>query len=346
MFGKKTIAIDGSKFRAQNSKKNNYNSKKIQQHLDYIDVQTQEYLTDLDDNDADDSRFHDLQSRKDKYENLQKQLDSSDQLQISTTDPDARALPLKMNIVQVAYNVQTAVDDKHNLIADFEITNYKDSESLAPLSINTKKAFGIDQEGLLTVLADKGYYKAEQIYKCHQNNIDTLVAIRTKPNKNKAAHVRKDKFVFNKVTDTYTCPKGVTLNRQGTFYERKLNGKLQFRFMRYIANFQDCSKCPFLNECVTQSSQSIKRGRLIDRSEYEDSRVRNDINIKARRNEYKRRQAIVEHPFGTIKRQWGYTHTLLKGIKNVSTEFSIILLCYNLKRVANILGHNGLKQAI
>lgn len=145
LYGKNTIAIDGSKFRAQNSKKNNYNLKKIQQHLDYIEEQTTQYISQLDENDDLDSdqKLQDLKRRKDKYEELQTQLDNSDQLQISTSDSDARSLPLKMSIVEVAYNNQIAVDDKHCLIADFEVTNVADSESLHSLSIKTKAGFGL-----------------------------------------------------------------------------------------------------------------------------------------------------------------------------------------------------------
>jgi transposase len=347
LYGKTTVAIDGSKFRAQNSKKNNYNVKKIQQHLDYIEEQTADYIRQLDDNDdiESDKKIQDLKNRKAKYENLQEQLENTDQLQISTTDPDARALPLKMSIVEVAYNNQIAVDDKHYLIADFEITNVADSESLHSLSKTTKDAFGIKEKESLTTLADKGYYKGSEIKKCQDDNIDTLVAIRKSPNKNKAPEVRKDKFTYNKSKDNYTCPTGSILKGEGT-YSRKLRGKKQNTFTRYIADHRDCVSCPLYTLCVSATRQSRQKGKQIDRSEYEDARAINDDNIAARKNEYRRRQAIVEHPFGTIKRQFGYTYTLMKGLQNVNTEFSIIHLCYNLKRVIQIMGIKQLLEAL
>ena len=138
LYGKTTIAIDGSKFRAMNSKKNNYNLKKINQHLDYIAQQKQDYLKQLDQQDTNDDKLKALQEREDKYTALKNELAQSDEKQISTTDPDARALPLKMSIVEVAYNLQSVVDDKHNLIVDYEVTNKNDFSALAPLSNKAK----------------------------------------------------------------------------------------------------------------------------------------------------------------------------------------------------------------
>ena len=236
LFGRTTIAIDGSKFRAQNSKKNNYNIKKIQQHLEYIEEQTADYIKQLDDNDSleSDQKLDRLKQRKAKYEHLQKQLENTQQLQISTSDSDARALPLKMSIVEVAYNNQIAVDDKHYLITDFEITNVADSESLHSLSKKAKDAFRLSENESLTTLADKGYYKGSELKKCHDIGIDTLVAIRKSPNKNKDPQVRKDKFTYNKADDIYKCPKGKILKRQGT-YTRKLRAKVQNSFTPAIS---------------------------------------------------------------------------------------------------------------
>lgn len=142
LFSKSVVAIDGSKFRAVNSKKNNYNAKKIQQHLSYIDKQTDEFLQALQDNDKREKKekltgkkveesLKSLEQRKQKYNDLNKQLQSSDQTQISTVDPDARALPLHMNIVEVGYNVQTAVEQDNKLIVEYEVTNEIDTYALS-----------------------------------------------------------------------------------------------------------------------------------------------------------------------------------------------------------------------
>jgi len=342
LFGKTTVAIDGSKFRAFNSKKNNYNLKKINQHLDYIAKQKEDYLKSLDQNDTSDQKLQDLQNREDKYTALKNELDKSDEKQISTTDSDARALPLKMSIVEVAYNLQSVVDDKHNLIVDYEVTNKNDFSALAPLSIKAKQMLEIKDDEQLTVLADKGYYSGKQIAACHENNIDTLVSPKSKGSKSKDSRVSKNKFNYDQSSDSYSCPKGVILHRQGKVYTRH-DG---IPFKRYVGHWTDCKDCPWVDICVSPGSQKAARGRMLNRNIYEDQIVLNDAQVSARKNEYRRRQAIVEHPFGTIKRQWGFNHTNLKGLKKVNGEFGLILLCYNFRRLMTILGKKGLKEAL
>ena len=103
--------------------------------------------------------------------------------------------------------------------------------------------------------------------------------------------------------------------------------------------------CPYFKKCVTPSQQKSSQGRTIDRCVYEPSREKNNEQVAARRSKYKKRQATVEHPFVTIKRQWGMYYTLMKTKPKVETEISIIFLCYNLRRVMSILGQKGLKKA-
>ena len=342
LYGRTTIAIDGSKFRAQNSKKNNYNLKKINQHLDYIAKQKEDYIASLDRNDQQDAKLEKLENRRLKYENLKDKLNESGESQISTTDPEARALPLHMSIVEVAYNVQSAVDDKYNLIVDFDVTNKTDFNALAPMCRKARQRLELKENQSITALADKGYYSAKQITECHNNNVQTLVSPKSKGSKSKDPRVSKDKFQYNTESDSYTCPKKKKLVRQGKIYHRK-DG---IPFKRYVGHWTDCKKCPWVNICVSPGSQNASRGRMLNRSIYEDGMDINDAEVNARKSEYKRRQAIIEHPFGTIKRQWGYNFTLLKTIEKVKGEFSIIMLCYNFKRAMSILGLNGLKKAL
>ena len=367
LYGKTTVAIDGSKFRAQNSKKNNYNLKKINQHLVYISQQKQDYLETLESNDKADDTLMSLQLRENKYQQLKNELEASGETQISTTDKDARALPIKMSIVEVAYNLQSVVDDKHNLIIDYEVTNKNDFSALAPLSISARQALQLKEEDTLTVLADKGYYSGKQIAICHENNIDTLVAPKSKSSKAKDKRVGKDKFSYDKKTDSYTCPKNATLHRQGKVYSRQ-DG---IPFKRYVAHWSDCKDCPWVDICVSPGSQKASRGRMLNRNIYENQMDVNDAQVNARKTEYRRRQAIVEHPFEDCemrsiegsestfktkepklqlwvgsKRQWGYTHTHLKSLKKVNGEFGLVLLCYNLKRILSIMGLKSLKEAL
>jgi hypothetical protein len=225
------------------------------------------------------------------------------------------------------------------------VTNEKDNNALAPMAIKSKHALDLSKDNSIIVLADKGYYKAEQLQKCHDNNIDTLVSIKDYSDKSKPQHVTKDMFQYNPSENTYTCPKGKVLTHQSR-YKRRKEGKVFSEFDRYAIRHSICIKCSFYKECVSSAKKKNSQGRCIDRSTYQDAIDKNSLIVKARKEEYKRRQAIVEHPFGTLKRTWGYTYTLMKTILKVDTEFSIIFLCYNLRRAMSILGPDGLKMAL
>lgn len=357
LYGKENVAIDGSKFRAQNSMKNNFNIAKVERHLEYIQTKENEYLDTLDQEDKKNAvehpnahnRLQQLKERKIKYQQLKDNLANSDETQISTTDPDARALPLHMRIVEVSYNLQSAVDDKHNLIVDYQIINKNDSRALSKMAIQSKEALKLTSKEKLTVLADKGYHTGYELQTCHQHNIDTIVAVPRKSkqiDKTKPPHLQKESFTYNQNNDTYTCPNGQTLTKQATYKRKDRKGIFSMRFDRYTIKHSLCIKCPYHIQCVSKGKRKSSQGRCIDRYHTDGAVNRNKIHVQNNKDLYKRRQAIVEHPFGTIKRAWGYTHTLMKTIPKVETEFSIILLCYNLRRTMSILGLNGLKIAL
>ena len=349
LYGKQVIAIDGSKFRGQNSMKNNYNIRKINKHLEHIEDQHKAYLQSLDSNDIDEEKINRLNKRRSKYLDLKAQLDNTEETQISTTDPDTRSLPLRMRIVQVGYNLQSVVDDKHNLIVDYQITNKNDHRALAPMALKAKQALGLQEDDSLTVLADKGYHTGEQMQTCHDHNINTIVAIPRRPkrtDKSKPLHLRKENFVYNKQTQTYTCPNNKVLNKQATYKRKDKKGNPSGIFDRYTIQYSICKNCQFLKKCVSKSNQERHHGRYIDRYHTDTAVTKNKLQVDNNKALYKKRQAIVEHPFGTIKRQWGFDHTLMKTISKVQTEFSIIMLCYNLRRAMSILGTSTLKMAL
>jgi transposase len=346
LLGGELAAIDGSKFRAQNSKKNNYNEAKIQRHLDYIDEKLDHYFEQVDafdeqENDEEklsniNEKVENLLDRRWGYEQLAKELEASGERQISSNDPDTRALPLRMGIVEVGYNVQSAVDDKNCLIAHYEVENEKDDGLLAKVAIDTKQALGVET---LEVLADKGYHAGAELKACAEEKITTYVCPKDNNNTKKASAYQKTQFKYDAEQDQYICPEGQLLNTNGKWYQKN-SGKHRrsYQIKRYISPFPVCSKCPAKDVCLTKKQQQNRHGRAIERSEYEDYVVANADRVKANWEKYRRRQAIVEHPFGTIKRSWGYTYTLLKGKEKVNGEFALIFACYNLKRVLSILG--------
>lgn len=350
LLGKTTIAIDGSKFRAVNSKKNNYNEKKIKRHLEYIENKAAEYLTQLDSIDAEENntkekfiqkkdikkKIRQLKERKIFYEEVKKKVQTSDDGQVSATDAQSRALIINKNIVEVSYNTQTAVDDKNNLIVHYEATNKNDSKALHKTAVQAKE---ILEAKKLTALADKGYHNGEQIEKCEQENITTLVANREQPSvKHLDEKFLVENFQYNKASDSYTCPAGHNMKSNGNWYLKSHKSKERKNPTAYKVKHyktKQCQNCPLLNQC-TKNTRG--RGRVIERSQHQDAVDRNNERIRTQHELYRKRQQICEHPFGTIKRQWGYTYTLLKGLNKVDGEMGIIFTCYNLRRVISIMG--------
>jgi transposase len=356
LLGKTTIAIDGSKFKAVNSKKNNYNQKKIDKHRGFIEDKTAKYLQELDELDKQEqgSSKDELQLKKEKiteglkklkersikYDSLQQQLDNTDDKQISTTDPQSRSIIIVKSIVEVAYNTQNAVDDKHNLIVHTQATNTNDGKALHNAAIQAKENLQLQKEQTLTVLADKGYHTGGELQQCQQENMITHVAYKEQPSvKHIATEFLSENFEYDKATDSYTCPAGATLTSLGTWHNKKGEAnETSYRFKTYRTDA--CKTCALKHQCTKLPK------RIIHRSEYQDAVDINDNNIKQNPQYYKRRQAICEHPFGTIKRHWGYTHTLMKGLQKVNGEMNLIMFCYNFMRTKNILGFEKMLKAI
>ena len=354
LLGKQTIAIDGSKFRAVNSRKNNYNQKKIDKHQAMIADKADKYLKELDefDNDETDDRglsyrkeeveaaLQRLMERKIKYNDLQQQLDGTEEKQISTSDADSRALIINKNIVEVSYNTQAAVDAKHNLFVHTEATSTNDGKALHRAAMQSKENLNLKKEDTVDVLSDKGYHTGAELQQCHDDNIQTYVAFKEQPS---VKHLQKEflstQFDYDKEEDSYTCPAGETLTSLGTWHYKKGDaGETSYRFKTYRTN--GCKNCSLKKNCTKLNK------RIIHRSEYQDAVDRNNENIRNNPDYYKRRQSICEHPFGTIKRQWGYTYTLMKGLKKVNGEMNLIMLVYNIKRTLSILGFEKMMEAI
>jgi transposase len=357
LLGKTTIGIDGSKFKAVNSKKNNFNQKKIDKRRQFIEDKTQKYLAELDEIDKEETasdRTDDLQIKKEKiaeglkklkertikYDNLQQQLNNTDDKQISTTDTDSRSIIIVKSIVEVAYNTQNAVDDKHNLIVHTEATNTNDGKALHNAAIQSKENLQLQKEETLMVLADKGYHTGAELKQCHDENMITHVAYKEQPSvKHIATEFLAESFLYDRQTDSYTCPAGAVLTSLGTWHNKKGEAhETSYRFKTYRTDA--CKTCPLKHQCTKLPK------RIIQRSEYQDAVDTNDNNIKQNPHYYKRRQAICEHPFGSIKRHWGYTHTLLKGLQKVNGEMNLIMFCYNFMRTKNILGFDKMMQQI
>ena len=336
-----TIAIDGTKSRAHNSKKANYNQKKIDKHKEYIQAKSQEYLDQLDQNDIQENpvaikniqqKIERLKQNKIKYELLEEELKNSGEPQISTTDADARALLVQGQVVEVSYNIQAAVDSKHNLVVATHTINRNDKNALAAIALEVKENLALET---FTVLVDKGYHNGRELHTCKQNNITTIVAVpeQGKSNENGTQpEYLVSKFIYNKENNSYTCPEGKTLTTTGSWHKK--TGRTEesgYNFQKYRT--PACKTCLVKDLCTSR-----KGGRELDRSQYADAVEENHQRYKDNPQLYRKRQEINEHIFGTIKRKWGYNYTDLVGLEKVNGEHSLIMLVYNIKRSINILG--------
>lgn len=346
LYGKQLAAIDGSKFKANNSKKNNYTQKRLDRKIKDIDEKVEKYLKDLDLNDSKDEdeitytpkeiqeKIEKLKERKKKYKNIEQELKDSGQTQISIVDPDSRLMENKKNGLEMAYNVQTVVDSKHKLIADFEITqNPSDQGNLNSMSQKAKEAFGLDEKDNLEILADKGYYNAKDLIKCDSNNTTTYVPKQTYASATKDKDFYHDKFKYDKSKDVYVCPAGQELKKMK--HRTKNLDKFRYR------NPKACNECESKGRCT-----KAKTGRIVTRVKEQDFLDTVDSRTRENMDKYLQRQEIVEHPFGTIKRTMNAGYYLCRGIESVEGETSLALLAYNLKRVITIFGVKELMRKI
>ncbi len=342
------VAIDGSKFKAVNSKKRNFSEEKLIKKLKEIDEKIDTYLKDLENNDnreqTDKSsdakelkeKIEQLEEKKVEYQNLLKNLEESGESQVSLTDPDSR-LMLNSQKFDVSYNVQTTVDDKNKLIVDYEVTNdVTDKKQLGEMSIRAKEILEVDT---LNVTSDKGYFDALEIKACVDNNIIPYVPEpKPKNSKSKEVNVPEPKFYesefkYDSEKDVYICPGGYEL----AFFSMD---KQKDKVMKLYKN-DSCSICQYKSKCTRN-----KKGRVISRWEHEEILEEMKERLEDRKDIVKKRNCLAEHPFGTIKRGFNQGYLLLKGLRKVGGEMGLTMLAYDIRRVINILDVEKLIDAV
>ena len=339
LIGGRLIAGDSTKLRAQNSKKNNFNESKIIQHLHYIEKRLDEYNGALEEADEENKKtireeIQKQNTRKERYNALSKQLIEKEQTQVSTSDPDSRQMITRNNITEVAYNVQTTVDAKNLLTLDYKVTNENDSKAMGAMLGRAKKILGTTG---FTALYDKGYHTGSELKRGIDMGVELMVAIPGVASFAPDERYNFDKFIYSEESDSYTCPQGKVLNTNGSWYR-----KSKQRYIYHVKHYKTgaCKGCPALALCTKN-----KKGRLIERSEYQPYMDQNRENIEKHPQIYKRRQAIIEHTYGIIKRQWGfYFISTKRGIKRASADVGLMFTAFNLRRLMNIINKNVFKE--
>jgi len=329
LVGGKLFAIDGSKFKASNNKKNNFSKKKLADRLARLETNIEEFLSKMEEEDRRDYQNGEapeglvkLVERKELYQSYMGYLDETGETEVSTVDPDARLMGNNRGGVDMAYNVQSVVDGKHHIVVDFDVSmNPSDQGQLG----NMSKRLIRQGYRRFTLLADKGYYNGGCLEKGKKYKIKAIVSRQASPNpKGQPKDFNTDKFSYDKESDTYTCPSGATLHPHNKKTAKRRN----------FYNKRACSKCPHINLCANGKSgyRAVTRGIYSNIYDESDQAFRDNLDA------YKLRQQIVEHPFGTMKRTMDGGYFLLRRRRKVRTESALLFLGYNLKRAYNVLG--------
>jgi len=342
LFGGELVAIDGTKLAAVNARDRNFNRKKLEELIARADARLADYLKDLEAGDTAEAheetitraeleeKIAALRDKKDWHEELLGRLEDEDEKQLSTTDEDARKMHVGQSTI-IGYNAQSAVDAKHKLIVADDVTNdVTDYQQLHAMATEAKETLAVEQ---LEAVADQGYYNNADVSLCVEKGITPYITkADTSANSVLGLYAKKD-FTYDPEKDVYRCPAGAELTHRFNTYELG-------RALRYYRT-NVCAKCPLKSQCTRN-----KRNRTITREQDEHLMEAMAARVKKHPDKLRQRKALVEHPFGTIKRWFGYTHFLLKGLDRVRGEWTLITLCYNLKRVLNLVRFEPLMKAM
>jgi transposase len=343
LFSEAIVAIDGSKFKAVNNRDKNFTDRKLKARMEQLEEGVGRYLAELERADRNpeavtqtrvaqlEEKILTVKAQMQRLSEIGRQLQDAPDQQVSLTDPDARSMATSgRGTGIVGYNVQTAVDTKHHLIVAHEVTNVgHDRTQLSSMAKQAREALG---QNTLTVLADRGYFKGEEILECEREGITPLVPKPLTSNSKAEGRFDKRDFVYIAERDEYQCPAGETAVWRFTTIERGM------RLHKYWPSA--CPKCALKPQCTSSSYRRIARWeheQILDAMQDRLDRAPETSRL---------RRQTAEHPFGTLKAWMGATHFLTKTLPRVSTEMSLHVLAYNLKRAIQIFGVRALMQAM
>jgi len=344
LFTQAVVAIDGSKFKAVNHRDKNFTEAKMKARQKRVERHIARYLAELDEADraqpsVPEAKVAGLQDKLTKLKEemarlkaLEKRMLDEPDKQLSLSDPDSRSMKTRGTGI-VGYNVQAAVEPEHHLIVAHEVTNVgSDRAQLAAMAERARGAMDTEE---LTAVADRGYFSGTQIVDCEEAGITAYVPKPLTSSGRKAGRFTKQDFVYEPEHDQYRCPAGEALTWRFVSVEHGLNLNV------YFASVFTCRGCAMQAQCTNGSHQ-----RRIRRWEHEDIVDAMLTRLEEDPGKMQLRRQTVEHPFGTLKAWMGATHFLTKTLPRVSTEMSLHVLAYNMKRVMNLLGVGTLIEAM
>ena len=345
LFAEAIVAIDGGKFKAVNNRDNNFTEAKMKKRLERVEKSIVRYLSDLDKADraepaVAEAKVERLQEKLKKLKDemarlriLDKRMQAEPDKQLLLTDPDSRSMATSgKGSGMVGYNVQTAVESKNHLIVAHEVTNVgNDRAQLTPMAERARGAMDAKE---LSAVADRGYFSGTQIVDCEEAGITPFVPKPLTSSGRKTGRFTKQDF-YEPEHDRYRCPVGEFLPRRFVTVENGLTLNI------YHASVDACRGCSMKAQCTSSSHQ-----RRVKRWEREDIIDAMLARLDEDPEKMQLRRQTVEHPFGTLKAWMGATHFLTKTLPRVSTEMSLHVLAYNMKRVMNLLGVGVLMEAM
>ena len=357
LYGKELAAIDGSKFKAVNSKDRNFTRDKLKDRVKRIEEKIEKYMEELDEGDAEEAKekkksaeeirriIEELKERKGQYQGYAEEMEKAGETQKSLTDGDSR-LMLANGKMDICYNVQTAVDSKNKMIAEFEVTNNaNDMNQITPMMEKVKEILGTET---IAVAADAGYASASDIAAAVQLGVEVHVAgtdydicvpAKEGEGETEISSHNNGRCVYVKDRNIAICPMGEVLYPK---HYNKEKGEAVFY------NSKVCRTCTC--RC-TKESRGFRYRFVMDegdfKTDYNDKELAvKQVHIKPKKEIYDQRKSLSEHPYGTIKRSMDAGYCLMKGKQKVGGEFSLIFLAYNLKRAISILGTKKMLKSI
>ena len=339
LFSQGLVAIDGSKFKAANNRDKNFTPAKLKRRIEEIEKSITRYFARLDRMDTQEpvietqagkleEKIESLKQEVERLKALEPVIQAAPDKQVSMTDPDARSMRTRGTGI-VGYNVQTAVDAQHHLIVTHEVTRQNnDRDFLTTMALKAQEAMGVET---LEVVADRGYYKSQELKASEDAGLITYVP-KSYTSTNKAHGLfDRSAFLYLPEEDAYQCPAGERLPNRTTTSD---NGKVVYRYWS-----SNCGSCRLKSQCTVGLERRVSRWEheeVLDRLEQRLIRDPEKMNV---------RRETVEHPYGTLKMWMGATHFQMITLEHVSTEMSLHVLAYNMKRVMNIMGMKVLMEA-
>ena len=335
------LFVDGCKIRANASIQNSWSKEQCEKALSRIDKKIKQIIAEAEEIDEAEEgqpslvqvnkELQNARALKEQVIGIMKALRQEERASLNTVDRECTVIHSRQG-THAGHNAQVVVDDKNGLIVSSDVA--PTNNDLGQFSVQIAKANAEMGKKCQVGVADSGYARVSDIAKIIPDQIQVLVPTQPMASKKGIGEFDKRSFAYDPSKDCYTCPKGHILVRCGR--TRRNNG--------YRYKFTDKNPCPACQQYGRCTK--AKCGRTIERRDDEALRdcLEKEYALSENQAIYKRRQEKIELVFGHIKRNLGVVSFLLRGLKGVRAEMSLLSLCFNLRRMITMLGVAGLMQ--